>query len=102
MGAVSASVQERELARLVRAVEALADRVERLEGLLVSGAVEAPRTLSVDEVVRLTGAPRRMVLAAIRTGALPAVEVGERTRLVRPQDLDMWLERLERRSVDAA
>ncbi|MDO4243770.1 MAG: helix-turn-helix domain-containing protein [Actinomyces sp.] len=96
------SSQGRELARLVRAVEALADRVERLEGLLVSGAVEAPRTLSVDEVVRLTGAPRRMVLAAIRTGDLPAVEVGERTRLVRPQDLDMWLERLERRSVDAA
>ena len=46
--------------------------------------------------MRLTGAPRKAVLAAIRSGDLPSIPVGERTRLVRPADLDAWLEYLER------
>ncbi len=69
------------------------EQLGRIEGLLTGGVVESVRTLSVDEVVRLTGAPRKAVLAAIRSGAIP---VGARTRLVRPADLDAWLEHLER------
>lgn len=59
---------------------------------------EPVRTLSVSRVVELTGVPRRMVLAAIRAGELPAVSAGERTKVVRPADLDQWLEHLERRA----
>lgn len=72
-------------------LDSLADRLDRMERLLTSGAVERVRALSVDDVVRLSGAPRRAVLAAIRCGDLPAIEIGERTRVVRPEDLDQWL-----------
>ncbi|MDO4243565.1 MAG: helix-turn-helix domain-containing protein [Actinomyces sp.] len=95
-------VRDSEMAALARAVQVMSDRLQRMEALLAGGAVEEVRTLSVDEVVRLTGAPRRMVLAAIRTGDLPAVQAGERTKLVRPGDLDAWLERLEERAGHAA
>ena len=49
------------------------------------------------QVVERTGLPRQMVLAAIRSGDLPAIRVGERTSVVRPDDLDAWLAWLERR-----
>ena len=75
---------------------AVTEQLGRIERLLTSGVVESVRALSVDEVVRLTGAPRKAVLAAIRSGDLPSIPVGERTRLVRPADLDAWLEHLER------
>lgn len=80
-------------------LDAVADRLERIEALLAGGAATEPvRTLSVDAVVRCTGAPRRAVLAAIRSGDLPAIEIGERTRVVRPRDLDQWLSSRELRS----
>ena len=67
----------------------LTDRLGRIEGMLMDGVVEPVRSLSVDEVIRLTGAPRKAVLAAIRSGDLPSIPVGERTRLVRPADLGL-------------
>ena len=65
------------------------DRLGRIEGMLMDGVVEPVRSLSVDEVIRLTGVPRKAVLAAIRSGDLPSIPVGERTRLVRPADLGL-------------
>ena len=78
-------------------LEAVMERLDRLERVLVGGAVAEVRTLSVDDVERLTGLPRPAVLAAIRTGDLPSIAVGPRTKVVRPRDLDDWLDRLERR-----
>lgn len=72
-------------------LEAIADRLDRIERALTAGAVPEVRSLSVADVCRLTGIPRPAVLAAIRTGDLPAIEIGERTRVVRPTDLDAWL-----------
>ena len=57
-------------------LDALAERLDRLEKLLLAGAVEEVRTLNVTEVCRLTGLPRKAVLAAIRTEDLPSIEFG--------------------------
>ena len=54
-------------------LDALAERLDRLEKLLLAGAVEEVRTLNVTEVCRLTGLPRKAVLAAIRGSALDRV-----------------------------
>lgn len=78
-------------------LDALAERLDRIEKMLTGGAVEEVRTLSVTEVCRLTGVPRPAVLAAIRTGDLPSVPIGERTKVVRPRDLDLWIESRELR-----
>ena len=59
-------------------LDALAERLDRLEKLLLAGAVEE-------------------VLAAIRTEDLPSIEFGERTKVVRPHDLDLWIESHELR-----
>ena len=72
-------------------LESLAARLGRIEDLLsdvVAEVAEPVRTLSVTQVVERTGLPRQMVLAAIRSGDLPAIRVGERTSVVRPDDLD--------------
>ena len=78
-------------------LDALAERLDRLEKLLLAGAVEEVRTLNVTEVCRLTGLSRKAVLAAIRTEDLPSIEFGERTKVVRPHDLDLWIESHELR-----
>ncbi|EEH65926.1 hypothetical protein HMPREF0058_1224 [Actinomyces urogenitalis DSM 15434] len=54
--------------------------------------------MSLSAVEELTGLPRKRLLAAIRAGELVAIEAGERTKVVRPADLDAWLEWLEARS----
>lgn len=80
-------------------LDTIAEHLERIERALTTGrAVQPVRSLSVDSVVALTGITRRAVLAAIRSGDLPSITVGERTRVVRPADLDDWLEHLASRS----
>ena len=79
--------------------ETIAMHLERIERALTTGRTAQPvRSLNVDAVVALTGIPRRAVLAAIRSGDLPSITVGERTRVVRPADLDDWLAHLAARS----
>ena len=79
-------------------LESIDERLARLEAAVRRVVpAERVRTLSVSRVVDLTGLPRRRVLEAIREGELPAVSAGDRTKVVRPTDLDQWLEHLERR-----
>ena len=79
-------------------LDTIAEHLERIERALTEQAAQPVRSLSVDSVVALTGIPRRAVLAAIRSGDLPSITVGERTRVVRPADLDDWLAHLASRS----
>ena len=79
-------------------IEAVYREVKRLEKLLEVGAAEPRRTLSLTTVEKITGLPRKRLLAAIRAGELVAIEAGERTKVVRPADLDAWLDWLEARS----
>ncbi|MDU6151232.1 MAG: hypothetical protein E6640_03295 [Actinomyces urogenitalis] len=79
-------------------IDALYREVKKLEKLLENRVVEPKRTLSLSAVEELTGLPRKRLLAAIRAGELVAIEAGERTKVVRPADLDAWLEWLEARS----
>ena len=79
-------------------LDTIAEHLERIERALTEQAAQPVRSLSVDSVVALTGIPRRAVLAAIRSGDLPSIAVGERTRVVRPADLDDWLAHLASRS----
>lgn len=79
-------------------LDGIADRLDRMERALSEGAVERVRTLSLDQVERLTGLPRKAILAAIRSGDLASIEIGARTRVVRPEALDEWLAWVEARS----
>ncbi len=79
-------------------LDTVAAHLERIERVLAERSAQPTRSLSVDSVVALTGIPRRAVLTAIRSGDLPAITVGERTRVVRPADLDDWLAHLAARS----
>ena len=79
-------------------LDTVAAHLERIERVLAERSAQSTRSLSVDSVVALTGIPRRAVLAAIRSGDLPSITVGERTRVVRPADLDDWLAHLAARS----
>ena len=84
---------------MAASLDTIAEHLERIERALMTGrSVQPVRSLSVDAVVALTGITRRAVLAAIRSGDLPSITVGERTRVVRPADLDDWLEHLASRS----
>lgn len=78
--------------------ETITGHLERIERALTERLTQPVRSLNVNAVVALTGIPRRAVLAAIRSGDLPSITVGERTRVVRPADLDDWLAHLATRS----
>lgn len=79
-------------------LDTIVGHLERIERALTEQTAQPVRSLSVDAVVALTGIPRRAVLAAIRSGDLPSIAAGERTRVVRPADLDDWLAHLASRS----
>lgn len=84
---------------MTASLDTIVGHLERIERALTTGRTAQPvRSLSVDAVVTLTGIPRRAVLAAIRSGDLPSIAAGERTRVVRPADLDDWLAHLASRS----
>ena len=84
---------------MTASLDTIVGHLERIERALTTGRTAQPvRSLSVDAVVTLTGIPRRAVLAAIRLGDLPSIAAGERTRVVRPADLDDWLAHLAARS----
>lgn len=83
---------------MAASLDTIAMHLERIERALTERLTQPVRSLSVDSVVALTGITRRAVLAAIRSGDLPSITVGERTRVVRPTDLDDWLEHLASRS----
>lgn len=84
---------------MAASLDTIVGHLERIERALTTGRTAQPvRSLSVDAVVALTGIPRRAVLAAIRSGDLPSIAVGERTRVVRPADLDDWLAHLSAQS----
>ena len=84
---------------MTASLDTIVGHLERIERALTTGRTAQPvRSLSVDAVVTLTGIPRRAVLAAIRSGDLPSIAAGERTRVVRPADLDDWLAHLAARS----
>ena len=72
-------------------LEGLDARLARIERALVDGVVEQVRSLSISQVEVLTGIPRKAILAAVRSGDLPAIPIGERTKVIRPADLDTWL-----------
>lgn len=72
-------------------LEGLDARLARIERAVGTGVVEQVRSLSISQVEALTGIPRKAILAAIRSGDLPAIPIGERTRVVRPADMDAWL-----------
>lgn len=83
---------------MAASLDTIAMHLERIERTLTERSAQPVRSLSVDAVVALTGIPRRAVLAAIRSEDLPSIAVGERTRVVRPADLDGWLAHLASRS----
>ena len=83
---------------MAASLDTIVGHLERIERALTEQAAQPVRSLSVDAVVALTGIPRRAVLAAIRSGDLPSIAAGERTRVVRPADLDDWLAHLAARS----
>ena len=84
---------------MAASLDTIVGHLERIERALTTGRTAQPvRSLSVDAVVALTGIPRRAVLATIRSGDLPSIAVGERTRVVRPADLDDWLAHLAAQS----
>lgn len=73
--------------------------IKALRQLLENGAaIEPRRTLNLTTLEAVTDMPRKRLLAAIRDGELVAIEAGKRTKVVRPADLDAWLEWLEARS----
>lgn len=82
---------------LMLRMAAIQEQLDRLEKALSERAVEPTRSLSVTGVTQLTGLPRPLVLGAIRTGELASIPAGERTKVVRPGDLDAWLEWMEMR-----
>ena len=83
---------------MAASLDTIAMHLERIERALTERLTQPVRSLSVDSVVALTGITRRAVLAAIRSEDLPSIAVGERTRVVRPADLDGWLAHLASRS----
>jgi len=48
--------------------------------------------LSLRQAARRLGVAERVLRQAVRTGALPAFKLGERTLRVKPTDLDDWIQ----------
>ena len=80
---------------LVRTVESVSERLGRIEAALASPA-PVPDAYSPATVAAKLDIPRRMVLAAIRSGDLPAIRPGERTAVVLVEDYEAYKERLRR------
>jgi excisionase family DNA binding protein len=48
--------------------------------------------LSLRQAARRLGVAERVLRQAVRSGALPAFKLGERTLRVKPNDLDDWIQ----------